>query len=308
MSVISASDNWADNEIVDLAAVAGKLWKHRWWIAASALICTALATLYAFTATPIYRASVLMVPANNNAGGGLEGALGQLSGLASLAGVQIGNANLAKAEALAVLQSRELTEAFIRDKNLMPLLFPKRWDQELQRWRADKKQPTPAEANKYFGEKVRSVYDDKKTNLVTLRIDWNDRVEAAAWANELVERLNAEMRARAIAAAEASIGYLEDELPSTETVATREAINRLIEAQIKQRMLANVTREYVFRVVDKAMAPDEDDPIRPRKVMLIAGAFLGGIALSTGFILVMGFAGGQRGNRRERAENVSVSG
>jgi uncharacterized protein involved in exopolysaccharide biosynthesis len=41
-------------------------------------------------------------------------------------------------------------------------------------------------------------------------------------------------------------------------------------------MFANVNPEYVFRVVDKAMAPDADDRISPKKaLMMIEGLVLG---------------------------------
>jgi LPS O-antigen subunit length determinant protein (WzzB/FepE family) len=59
-----------------------------------------------------------------------------------------------------------------------------------------------------------------------------------------------------------------------------------MEAQMNQRMLANVTEEYAFRVVDKALPPDVDDTIRPRKLQLVVmGAAVG---LLIGFLLVIG--------------------
>jgi uncharacterized protein involved in exopolysaccharide biosynthesis len=59
----------------------------------------------------------------------------------------------------------------------------------------------------------------------------------------------------------------------------REAIPRLMEAQIKQRMLANVLHEYAFRVVDSAMPPDKADRIRPNKPLLVAAGVFGGGAI-----------------------------
>ena len=118
--------------------------------------------------------------------------------------------------------------------------------------------------------------EDKKTGLVTLQIDWTNRTEAAEWANELVSRLNAEMRERAIKKANASMQFLERELQTTSTVEVREAISHLMEAQEKQRMLANVTQDYAFRVVDRAIASDMDEPVwPPRKLFFIAGPVLG---------------------------------
>ncbi len=275
----STTERWInDDDTVDLGVLIARLWARKWWIIASVLLFTAIAAVIAFTSTRIYRASVVLVPANSDGGDGLDGALGQLGGLASLAGLKIGSSGLQIEEALAVLRSREFTENFIRERNLMPVLYEKSWDAKEQRWLPEVKPPTSAQAYKYFHKGIRTIVQDKKTNLVTMHIDWKDGGEAAEWANELVARLNGEMRARAIAQANASLGYLEKELQVTSVVGTRDSINRLIESQIKQRMLATVTQQYTFRIVDKAMAPDLDDPLRPNKLLLLAGGIaLGGI-------------------------------
>ncbi len=122
---------------------------------------------------------------------------------------------------------------------------------------------------------------------MTLRIDWPNRHEAAEWANEIVLRVNQEMRERAIKKADASMGYLEKELEATSTVATRDAISRLMESQVKQRMLANVTQEYAFRIVDRAMPADEDDPVRPPKLAMILGGPFVGLVLAILCILII---------------------
>jgi uncharacterized protein involved in exopolysaccharide biosynthesis len=235
---------------------------------------TALFASVAFLMTPIYQVTAVLVPTSaerDNLGGMLGSALGSVGGLASLAGIGLGTGDSVTQEALAVLRSRQFTEQFITDMNLMPRLFAGLWDQSRGTWRADvENPPTIARAFKYFDARIRTVTHDKKTGLVKVQIEWTDRQEAAVWANELVQRLNQEMRARAIDKSEASTQFLEKELLATSLVETRQAINRLIEAQIKQRMLANVTHEYVFRIVDRALPPDQDDPIRPKKLLLLA--------------------------------------
>lgn len=291
----STTDGWINpDDTIDLGALIGKLWQRRWWIVAAVFVCTTIAAVVAFNTTPIFRTTAVMVPANAERGGDMRGPLGQLGGLASLAGLTVGGAGLETEEALAVLRSREFTEKFIRDRNLMPVLFASRWNEKEQRWRADTTPPTPAQAYKYFHKSIRAVIQDKKTGLVTVQIDWKDGGQGAEWANELVRRLNAEMRVRAITHANASVGYLEKELEVTSAVGTRDSINRLIESQIKQRMLANVTQEYAFRVVDTAMAPDKNDPIRPKKRLLLAGGVLIGGVVGIAIVLVAGFVSSQR--------------
>lgn len=279
MPVSTSSVELYEPDVLDIRQLVAILWGRRRLIAVCVAVVTLIAAAVAFLSPSIYRSSVQLVPATSDQAGlagGLGSALGQLGGLASLAGIDLSAEGLATEESLAVLKSRQFTEAFIRDLHLMPVLFAKKWDATTATWRAGVKPPTPGKAYKYFDQKVRSIERDKKTQIVTVNIDWRDRERAARWANQLVERVNAEMRARAIARTNASVGYLEKELQATTAVATREAINRLIEAQIKQRMLANVTHEYVFRIVDPAVAADRDDPIRPKKlVLLLAGPFVG---------------------------------
>ena len=269
------------DEGIDVGDLAARLWSGRWWILASVVFFTFALTTLAFIMTPKYRATTVLVPASpthGGLGGALGGAIGQLGGLASLAGIGLGGDNSETEESLAVLRSQQFTQAFIQDNNLMPRLYSKRWDERTGKWKPGGAPPTLAQAFKYFNDGVRSISQDKKTGLVTVQIDWKNRLEAAQWANSMVERLNEEMRRRAIAKTDASLGFLEKELNATSVVPTREAINRLIEAQIKQRMLANVNREYAFRVVDVASVPDDGDTVRPNKpVMIIAGPFVGAV-------------------------------
>jgi LPS O-antigen subunit length determinant protein (WzzB/FepE family) len=132
-------------------------------------------------------------------------------------------------------------------------------------------------AYKKFDEQVRSITEDKKTGLVLLQVDWRDPAMAALWANTLVDRLNREMRARSLAQATKSLSFLNGELEKTTDTDTRMAINRLVEMQIRQRMLADVTEEYAFRIVDRATAPDKWDRIRPKRVLLAISGLIAGL-------------------------------
>jgi uncharacterized protein involved in exopolysaccharide biosynthesis len=290
--VSTAAKEFDPDDPIDLRAFAARLWSRRLWIVGSVVLFTAAFAAVAFLMTPIYRTATVFIPASVGSSGTrqlLGGALGSFGDLAPLAGLNLNSSSVDTEESLAVLKSRHFTEAFIDDRHLMPELFPRKWDARNRKWKTDVAPPTPAQAYKYFNKTIRSVLQDKKTGLITLQIDWRDRTEAAEWANELLKRLNAEMRARAIASASAAVGYLEKELNATTVVGTREAISRLMEAQINKRMLANVTEEYAFRVVDKAMAPDKKDVFWPKKlVMLAAGFALGALVGVVGVLLVDG--------------------
>jgi uncharacterized protein involved in exopolysaccharide biosynthesis len=228
--------------------------------------------------TPIYRGATVLAPADldkKSVGSSISSALGSVSGLGALAGIGFGGNDYATEEAMAVIKSQEFTEDYIKDKNLLPMLFPKAWDAATGRWKPGKKPPTLGAGFRVF-ESIRKVTRDKGSGLITLQVDWKDPVKAAGMANELVERLNDEMRQRALIQAQASIGYLQNEFASTADVSTHEAISRLMEDQIKQEMLAHVTKQYSLQVVDRAIPADLDAPVRPIKVLYIAfGLFFG---------------------------------
>jgi uncharacterized protein involved in exopolysaccharide biosynthesis len=228
-------------------------------------------------------------------GGVLSSTLGSLGGLASLAGVNLRATTAETEEAISVLQSRTFSDQFIHDLKLMPKFFESKWDLAKGTWRvpADD-QPTAADAFKYFDREVRSVVQDKKTGLITLQIEWKDPVEAAMWANELVIRLNAEMQRRAILRADRSIQFLMSELPKAEATETRNAINRLIEGQINRRMVANVTDQFAFRIVDRAVAPDRDDPVRPQRLVLALLAGFFGLFCGVVYVLLFRLSSGEK--------------
>ena len=227
-------------------------------------------TAYAFLARPLYRISVSLIPAANTSDSFGNRALGSLGGLASLVGADLGGSQGETVEALAVMRSRRFTTEFIRDNDLLPRLFPAKWDATTKKWIVPESEiPTDARAYAYFDGRVRKISEDKKTGLVTLTIDWFDREEAVAWAAELVRRVNEEMRSRTIAESTASLARLEQQAASTTVVAVQSSLAQLIEAELRRKTLASIRQDYVFRVVDPPAMPDKDDPVFPRKSFVI---------------------------------------
>jgi len=241
----------------------------------------------------VYRATAVLIPVSaerSSMAGSASSTLGQLGGgLATLAGLNVGTLDPETEEAMGVLRARQFTEKFIVDQNLLPQLYASKWDPRANTWKTGLRSiPTVGRAFKYFNKSIRTVIQDNKTGLISVQVDWRNREAAAAWANELVRRVNAEMRKRAVSNADASIAFLEKELMNTSVVEVREAINRLIETQEKQKMIANVTEEYAFRVVDPAIAPDADDPVRPPKLLLFIAGPIVGLLLSIACVLIFG--------------------
>jgi uncharacterized protein involved in exopolysaccharide biosynthesis len=267
---------------------------HRWLLAGCVLVCTLLFATAALVITPVYRSSALLSPANTEKNMGALAGTSPLGGLASLAGIGLGTNDSALEESLAVLQSRQFGERFIRDHGLVERFTPPGIRSRLGLRGPEAPEDRLGRAFKYFDKNVRSVARDKKSGLITLAVDWRDPAEAADWANDMVRRVNNEMRVRAIRRAQNYLAYLEKAEATSTVVATREAIGRLIETQVKQEMMANVSEEYAFRVVEPALrARDEDRVWPPRPLFFALGPVLG-FAAGAGLASVRG--------RRRRGE------
>jgi uncharacterized protein involved in exopolysaccharide biosynthesis len=289
----------------DLAAAIGRRW---WWVLGAFVASSVFAAMWAFSMPATYRATVVVVPAGVEKE--LRGAgafIGQSGGAGVLGGIGLDSQDLATEEALAVLKSRDFGERFITDHGLLPVLFPKDWDAARNQWLPGR-EPTLAQGFRRFDEDIRSASRDKRTGLVYVSITWTNPTQAAAWANEIVARINADMRARAVKAASASLAFLEKERGRVPFLETRQTIDRLIEAQISRSMVASVTPQYVFRVVDRALPPDPEFPVGPtRNFILVAGPLFG---LLLGCALALLHAGilGEFSSSRARRSRATAGG
>jgi len=248
--------------------------RSRWrLLLALVLAPVLLALVYALLHARLYEGEVVVLPRTQDRSGVLNSLGGQLGGLAALAGLSL-NEGSQRAEAIQMLQSQILARQFILDRQLLPVLFAGRWDPQHQRWRG--KPPTINDAVNYFDRGVRSVTEDRRTGLVNVRIVWRDPVQAAAWANELVRRANDQLRQRAVARAQGSIDYLKREARSADVVEIQQTLYRLMEDQYKTLLLANVSNDYAFSIIDPAVAADPDHYVSPRVgLYTFAGLFLG---------------------------------
>jgi len=250
------------------------LMRFKWFIIFTTLVGGGGTLYFAFQMTPIFRAQLTMAPVGEDKGTA-SALAGQFGGLASLAGINIGSGGGKTEEAIATLKSRAFTDTFIQEENLIPVLFEDIWDEENKTWKVESKKqiPTSWKAYKVFNG-IRFISQDKESGMYNIAFEWKDPALAAQWANKMIGRINKYQKEIAIIEAKNNIEYLKNELKQTSIVEMRQSIFRLIEAQTKNIMLANVRDEYVFKVIDPAVIPE--DKIKPKKkLMAILGTLVG---------------------------------
>ena len=250
------------------------IWAKKWRILALTILGAGIAGILAFIVRPRYQATALIMPVTQSSS---EGGLGQLGagsalgGIAALAGLRMGGEG--KEEALAVLQSRALTDLYIAQNNLLPILL-----------KGVKGAPTLWKANQLFKKSVRQVTSDSKTGMVSVSITWTNPVLAAAWANGLVTMTNDYMRNKAIREAERNIDYLNQQAAKTNVVEVKEGIYSLLLREINREMLARGSQEYALKVIDPAVPPEK--PSSPHKLLWIFVGGVLGLFASLGMVII----------------------
>jgi uncharacterized protein involved in exopolysaccharide biosynthesis len=247
---------------IDIVALWRVAWSSKYLLMLTSGLCGLVAAYFAFTATPIFRAEAVVVEVHDGGMSAASSLANQFGGLASLAGINLPG-NGPEREAQAVLQSRRLTEEFIKSHDLLSVLL-----------RDAKKPPTLWMAVKNFREGVLTIREDKRTGLTTVAVEWKDPAIAARWANEFVALANELIRARAKDDSTRNIAYLNKQVAQTNVVELQRVMYNIIESETKTMMLANARVEYAFRIVDPAVPPELK--IRPKRlVMVVIGTLIG---------------------------------
>ena len=294
----------SDDEI-DLRELILALWKGKWIVVLSTFIFALGGVSYALSLPNIYRADTVLASTQEYASSGLADMASQFGGLASLAGINLGQGGSdGKVMALATLQSRQFIHAFIHKHNLLvPLMAAKGWDAgnneliidpelydiKTRQWvgagRTNKpSEPTDWEAYKVFKGKVLGVSEAKDTGLVTLSVHHYSPYIAKQWVNLLVIELNSWMKEKSLDETKRNTEYLKEQLGNTNIADMRSVFYQLIEEQSKKLMLAEVEDEFAFKTVDPAVVPEER--AKPKRSLICILAVLLGGMLGVSIVLI----------------------
>ena len=303
----SQTNDQYDDEI-DLRELFGVLWGNKIKIIGITAVFAVVSVIYALSVPNQYKASALLAPAQQQSGG-LSGALGQLGGLASLAGVSIGGGESSEAQvAQEIMKSWSFIEGFIADNDLAVEVYAAEgWSRESNQLKFDNDvyavktktwlvendnigrlgPPTSWQLFEKFSEML-AVSEDKKSGLISISIEYYSPQIAKRWLDLYISSINKHMQARQVVKVSNNIEYLEAQIEKTSITEMQEVFYTIIEEQIKSQMLAEASPDYAFVAVSPSMVPEEKS--QPKRALIcILGTLLGGI-LSVLTVLVLHFA------------------
>ena len=293
-------------EELDVRELIRVIWQGKFWVISITFIAAAISVFLALRLTNIYQAEALL--ATDEGGNGLSSIAAQYGGLASLAGIPIPSTQSSSNKALGIakLQSRKFITEFIERRNIFPELVAAEsynlgtketsynreiYNPEIGVWADDFEQPSSQEAFAMF-QGMLDVSEENATGFVTVSILHLSPIVAYEWVTWLIDDLNRELMLEAIEEAQQSIDYLTEQLANTQIVALEQVFYSLIEEQTKTIMLATSRPEYLFEIIDPAIAPEMR--FSPNRALFcVIGTLIGGI-LSILLVLLLHYKFGVR--------------
>lgn len=297
------NDTQYDDEI-DLRELFGFLWADKIKIIVITAFFAVGSVIYSLSIPNQYMATALLAPAQSD-DGGLSGTLGQLGGLASLAGVSIGGVESSESQiAQEIMKSWSFLEGFIVDNDLAVSVYAvEGWSREYNQLKIDSdvyevdtkswlveddytgKEGPPSSWQLFeaFTDKL-SVSEDKNSGLVSVSIEYYSPQIAKQWLDLYIAAINKHMQMRQVEKVSNNIIYLENQIKKTAIAEMQEVFYTLIAEQTKNKMVAEASPDYAFVAVSPSMVPEERS--QPKRLLIfILGTLIGGI-LSVLLVLV----------------------
>ena len=133
--------------------------------------------------------------------------------------------------------------------------------------------PSNQEAFEIYKD-ILNIDVNQSSSFVKISIIHKSPLVAKKWLEIIIKNINESMREIDIKNAESSISYLNNYYEKINFQSLKDSVSNLQESQMQTLMLASSNADYIFKVIDKPIAPEKK--FKPnRAIICILGTLLG---------------------------------
>ena len=171
--------------------------------------------------------------------------------------------------------------------------YPELYDLETKTWlvkninTGELGKPSSWELYQSFSERL-SVSEDIELGLVTLSIEHYSPYIAKQWLDLYIAAINKHMQERQVSKATNNMNYLQAQIEKTAIAEMRDIFYKLVEEQVKNKMLAEASPDYALVVISPSMLPEVKS--QPSRAIICIIGTLFGFLLSMFLVLVIHYA------------------
>ena len=245
------------------------------------IVFAIISVVYALSIPNVY-SSKSVVMSNLSESSGIGASLGQFSGIASLAGINLPSGGTSPEVLKEMLLSNSFLASFIRQNELELLLMAaidytpstgdyvyneKLYDFKQKKWTREvgyplKVSPSDSELVHKF-RKLFSASYDRKTKLITLSFKFYYAEFTKILLEDLITFFNDYMRKIDLIDSEENLNDLQKELEKVQLTEIKVSLQQIIEEQLKKSTFAKTRDQYAIRIVEAPqVAMSKSEPRR----------------------------------------------
>tara|TARA_B100000768_G_C11217345_1_gene348855 strand:+ start:203 stop:1114 length:912 start_codon:yes stop_codon:yes gene_type:complete len=255
---------------IDLLVFVKIIWDRKIIISLLTLVLAISSVLYALSIPNIFESRVVLAPSSSSESTNIN-LSGTAGALARVAGIDLGGGGSSKGPNLTLaiekITSRKFATDFVINNSYQPeLLASENWNSSENKIiynkssydsLKDELKYNPRDIDIYKGYlSGLSIRFDKRTKFTHISFKHFSPYFAKDLLDQLVLTINEDIKNTEVEAANESIKFLEDQMTKTNISDIRFIFTKLIEKNIKTILLAEVSPEYVFEILDPAFVPD----------------------------------------------------
>jgi uncharacterized protein involved in exopolysaccharide biosynthesis len=266
------TDDEDEINLLDLFLV---LVRRKWLIFWMVFVAGVAAVTISLLLTNIYRSEATIAPREEDKGAAAS--LSTLGGLGGFVASELGLGGGGSLEKLEVLlRSRDLSFRVIQKNDLLPVLFPDRWDSNANQWREDDK-PSLEEANRKIQLDLLKVTSDTTKKTIVIGFDQPDPKMSQQIVGHYLTELSEMLREQVLQDAAENQRFFQEQLQKTSDALLRDKIYAMLAKEIEKETFAKAQKYYSFLVLDPPFLPDPKFEVKPKRaiicVLSVAAAF-----------------------------------
>jgi uncharacterized protein involved in exopolysaccharide biosynthesis len=241
-------------EGLDFVYIFRTWWAHRIFIAYSTFLVTLGGLLFAFLTPSIYRAEAVIMPKELDTSGEARTIFSQFGALGGMVAAQLGGGGGTIQRMELISRSYDVSELVIQRNNLMPILYPHKWDAKRKTWKSKNpnKIPKMQSAIELLDKKYLKVTINPKYNCLNISIEAREPVLAANLVQWYLEAINIYIRNSITRNSNMNRVYLDSLLPSITDPLIREKVLQMVAVEIERAMLVS---SQCYELIERPIIP-----------------------------------------------------
>lgn len=295
-------NNGVNTSEIDFVKLFNIFWNKKKFIFLFTSFVSIVSVIVSLLLTNLYQSSATLDLSSRDDSGGVSSAMSQYSGLASLAGISLPSSDTDKGPlVISTIKSRDFFKILLlSDENILQniiaangydfkskkIIYNKRlFDSKKKIWTSNKGIPSYLDAHKEFIDNILNIYQDKKTQFINISITHTSPIFAKEFLNMIIFEVNNSMREKDLKESKLAIEYLTDLSANTNIITIKESIDKILENQMKTRMLATIQEDYIIQIIDSPFVPEKKS--WPSRTKICIFGFLIGLITSMLVTLIL---------------------